>query len=66
MKNKVVSLLDAGPSQRSGTLGVLLAAGKNSLADPEFLFQRLIAETSFRASPQVRERFLLYCKELAK
>ena len=49
-----------------GTLGVLLAGGKKSLADPELLFQRLIAETTFRASPQIKERFLFYCKELAK
>ena len=49
-----------------GTLGVLLAGAKKGLADPELLFQRLIAETTFRASPQVRERFLFYCKELAK
>jgi predicted nucleic acid-binding protein len=49
-----------------GTLGVLLAGAKKGLADPELLFQRLITETTFRASPQIRERFLLYCKELAK
>ncbi len=49
-----------------GTLGVLLAGGKKGLADPELLFQRLIAETTFRASPQIKERFLFYCKELAK
>lgn len=49
-----------------GTLGVLLAGGKKGLADPELLFQRLTDETTFRASPQIRERFLFYCKELAK
>ena len=49
-----------------GTLGVLLAGAKKGLADPEWLFQRLIAETTFRASPEIRERFLFYCKELAK
>jgi predicted nucleic acid-binding protein len=49
-----------------GTLGVLLAASKKGLADPELLFQRLITETTFRASPQIKEKFLLYCKELSK
>src|SRR5579862_1764201 len=49
-----------------GTLGVLLAASKKGLADPEVLFQRLITETTFRASPQIKEKFLLYCKELSK
>jgi len=41
----------------TGTLGVLLAAGRRGLIDAEAAFQRLIDETTFRATPQIRESF---------
>jgi predicted nucleic acid-binding protein len=47
----------------TGTLGVLLAAGRRHLIDAEAVHQRLITETTFRASPDVRERFLRLCRE---
>jgi predicted nucleic acid-binding protein len=47
----------------TGTLGVLLAAGRRSLIDAETAYQRLVSETTFRASPEVRERFLRFCHE---
>ncbi len=42
----------------TGTLGVLLAAGARGLVNAESAFQRLLSETSFRATPEVRESFL--------
>jgi predicted nucleic acid-binding protein len=47
----------------TGTLGILLAAGKRRLIDPEPAFHRLIEETNFRAAPGVRERFTEQCRE---
>ena len=47
----------------TGTLGVLLAAGRLHLIDAEAIYQRLVAETTFRASLDVRERFLRLCRE---
>jgi predicted nucleic acid-binding protein len=47
----------------TGTLGVLLAAGRRGLVDAESAYQRLVTETTFRASPEVRERFLRLCHE---
>ena len=49
----------------TGTLGVLVAAGRRHLIDAEAAYQRLITETTFRASPDVRERFLRLCRENA-
>jgi predicted nucleic acid-binding protein len=48
----------------TGTLGVLLAAGAQGLIDPEMYFQRLMAETSFRATPGVHELFLAQYNKL--
>ena len=42
----------------TGTLGVLLAAGKRGLLDAESSFQRLIHETSFRSSKELEKDFL--------
>jgi predicted nucleic acid-binding protein len=42
----------------TGTLGILLAAGKRELTDVEAAFRRLINETTFRAAPEVQESFL--------
>ena len=47
--------------ETTGTLGVLLAAARRHLIDAEAAYQRLITETTFRASPDVRERFLRLC-----
>lgn len=47
----------------TGTLGVLLAAGRRGLVDAEAVYQRLVTETTFRAAPDVRERFLHLCRE---
>jgi predicted nucleic acid-binding protein len=47
----------------TGTLGILLAAGKRRLIDPEPPFHRLIGETNFRVAPGVRERFTELCRE---
>ncbi len=41
----------------TGTLGVLLAAGKLQLVDPEAAYLRLIAETSFRTSAALEALF---------
>ena len=48
----------------TGTLGVLLAAGARGLVDAESVFQRLILETSFRATPEVRESFIAECTKI--
>lgn len=50
----------------TGTLGVLLVAGKRGLIDAETAFQRLVNETTFRTRPEVRERFLTECRESRK
>lgn len=42
----------------TGTLGVLLTAGKLRLTDPEAAYRRLIAETNFRASAGLEAEFL--------
>jgi predicted nucleic acid-binding protein len=47
----------------TGTLGVLLTAGKRGLVDAEAAFERLSSETSFRAAPAVREGFVKQCGE---
>jgi predicted nucleic acid-binding protein len=47
----------------TGTLGVLLAAGKRNLLDAQAAYERLVSQTSFRASPGVREAFLRLCDE---
>ena len=48
----------------TGTLGVLLAAGEQGLLNAEVVFQRLLSETSFRATAQVQESFRAQCKTL--
>jgi len=50
----------------TGTLGVLLAAGTRGLADPEPIFRRLISETSFRSTPEVRELFIAECAKIKR
>jgi predicted nucleic acid-binding protein len=50
----------------TGTLGILLAAGKRELIDTESVFRRLIDGTSFRATPDVQESFLKQCRESGK
>jgi predicted nucleic acid-binding protein len=47
----------------TGTLGVLLAAGRRGLVDVKATYQRLIEDTTFRASPEVREAFLRLARE---
>jgi predicted nucleic acid-binding protein len=42
----------------TGTLGVLLRAGEKRLIDPETAYRRLIAETTFRSSPDLESQFL--------
>ena len=49
----------------TGTLGVLLRAGKRKLVDPVECFKRLTAETNFHSSAAVAERFLGIAGELA-
>ena len=44
----------------TGTLGVLLAAAELGLADAKVMYQRLINETSFRTTPELRIRFFGY------
>lgn len=42
----------------TGTLGILLTAGKLQLADPEAAYRRLIADTNFRTSADLKAEFL--------
>ncbi len=49
----------------TGTLGVLLAAGRRGLIDAEAAYQRLIRETTFRASPEVGAAFLRLNREIS-
>jgi predicted nucleic acid-binding protein len=42
----------------TGTLGVLLAAGELSLIDAKTMYERLVSETSFRTTPELRAKFL--------
>src|SRR5258708_5816483 len=42
----------------TGTLGVLLAAAELGLVDAKAMYQRLVAETSFRTTPELRIKFL--------
>jgi predicted nucleic acid-binding protein len=50
----------------TGTLGILLAAGKRELVDVESVFRRLIDDTSFRATQDVQENFLKQYRESGK
>ena len=50
----------------TGSLGVLLAAGKRGMIDAEAVFQRLITETTFRATAEIRESFTKQCRGLHK
>ena len=47
----------------TGTLGVLLEAQKRGVIDAEAAFQRLISETSLRATPAVRGTFVQQSRE---
>ncbi len=47
----------------TGTLGVLLSAGRRGLIDAEAAFHSLVETTTFRASPGVRENFLALCRQ---
>ncbi len=47
----------------TGTLGILLAGGKRRLIEPELAFQRLVEQTNFRATPELRESFRERCRE---
>jgi len=48
----------------TGTLGVLLLAGKRGLASPDAHFRRLMSETSFRCSTELREAFIAECSKI--
>jgi len=50
----------------TGTLGVLLAAGAMGLLDPRTVLGRLVAETNFRVSAEIRQRFLKRRENLRK
>ncbi len=50
----------------TGTLGVLLAAQRRGMVNAETAFQRLLDETTFRATPGVREAFVQQCRELRR
>ena len=50
----------------TGTLGVLLAAGRRGLIDPEAVFYSLVETTTFRAAPGVRENYLALCRQLRR
>lgn len=47
----------------TGTLGVLLAAGKPGLLNAEYTYRRLVRETSFRTAPGLDDVFLRLCRE---
>jgi hypothetical protein len=49
-----------------GTLGVLLTGAKRRLVNPELAFKKWILETTFRATPEIKERFLACYKDLSK
>src|SRR5271166_2370172 len=46
----------------TGTLGVLLTAANEGLVDAADAFQRLVSQTSFRATTELRASFLANCK----
>jgi predicted nucleic acid-binding protein len=48
----------------TGTLGVLLIAENKGLVDAADAFQRLVSQTSFRATTELRASFLANCKGL--
>lgn len=50
----------------TGTLGILLAGGKRCLIEPELAFQRLVEQTNFRATPELRESFRERCREFRR
>jgi predicted nucleic acid-binding protein len=50
----------------TGTLGVLLSAGRRGLIDAEPAFHALVETTTFRASQGVRENFLVLCRQLRR
>ena len=48
----------------TGTLGVLLAAGARGMLDAEASLERLISDTTFRATAQLQQHFLAQCEKL--
>src|SRR5947199_1834219 len=50
----------------TGTLGVLLAAGGMGLLDPRTALHRLLAQTNFRASVEIQQKFLERSKNLER
>ena len=50
----------------TGTLGVLLAEGRNGLVDAAAAYERLLTKTSFRCALDVRESFLRLLSEFDK
>lgn len=50
--------------QTTGTLGVLLAAARKKLVDPEAAYRLLVESTTFRVSKKVREEFFKGVSEL--
>src|SRR6266852_6432928 len=50
----------------TGTLGILLAGGKRRLIEPELAFQRLVEQTNFRATPDLKESFRERCREFRR
>lgn len=42
----------------TGTLGILMLAGKQGLIDPLYSYRRLLSETSFHISTELEERFV--------
>jgi len=50
----------------TGTLGVLLAAGRRGFIDAEASFYSLVEMTTFRASVSLRENYLARCRRLRR
>jgi len=50
----------------TGTLGVLLAAGKRGFIDAEASFYSLVEMSTFRASVSLRENYLARCRRLRR
>jgi predicted nucleic acid-binding protein len=48
----------------TGTIGVLLAAAGQRLADPAALYQRLISETNFRVTPELEKVLFVKFQQL--
>lgn len=48
----------------TGKLGVLLAAGARGLLDAKASFERLMSDTTFRATPELQQHFVAQCEKL--